>query len=578
MTYETEMGGRLARRRSDDTISTLRDGISHHFEAALATIRAAASHREELLRDYLAYRRSGSETGKSDKMKRVYILAGKDPNRAAELAAHLLRSGIEVAQTTADVKSDNAHRYLADKPGSASAATIPAGSLVIDLAQPQGRMARADLEPDADFEPEFVKEQYARRERNDKKNENERKEGYEFYDITAWALPYAYGLDAYWTEDSPSTNSRPLKLEPTGDVRLDGRSGGVQGGRAKVAYLFKYDRDSAAFLALKLLQEGFHLMVATKPMKTGGREWPRGTMAAWVSRNPDTLPGRIETLSREAGVDVVALNSAYGDESQVGLGSEHVDALKKPSILVVAEEPADQSAFGSVWYLLERQAGVAFTSVRARSLTRMDLSRYNVIIFPDGAGYAGALGKPGIDALKAWVNGGGVLIGLGGGGLWFTEKDAGISTATKVGEEPAPSGEQPKPPATDAAKKPKKPVDLPGVIMRATIDPTHFLGYGFEDGTLPVPLSGDVFLKKSAKGANPVWFGAAPNRLSGFVWPDNTEELLANTAYVVDEPMGRGHAILYLFDPTFRAAWPGLRRLFLSAILFGPSRTPLVIE
>src|SRR5438093_4130966 len=94
--------------------------------------------------------------------------------------------------------------------------TIPTGSLIIDMAQPQGRVARAFLEPDADFEPEFMKEQLKRRELNDKKNDNERKEGYDFYDLTAWSLPYAFGLEAYWSEDAPAVTGHLLKAGADG--------------------------------------------------------------------------------------------------------------------------------------------------------------------------------------------------------------------------------------------------------------------------------------------------------------------------------------------------------------------------
>src|SRR5262249_16870179 len=92
---------------------------------------------------------------------------------------------------------------------------------------------------------------------------------------------------------------------------------------------------------------------------------------------------------------------------------------------------------------------------------------------------------------------------------------------------------------------------------------------------IAAPLGGTTFLKQSTKGSNPVTFGKSPLKLSGFIWPGNTEELLSNTAYVVDEPIGAGHAILFLSDPTFRAMWPGMRKMFLSAVLFGPARPSL---
>jgi hypothetical protein len=103
------------------------------------------------------------------------------------------------------------------------------------------------------------------------------------------------------------------------------------------------------------------------------------------------------------------------------------------------------------------------------------------------------------------------------------------------------------------------------------------LGYGYPGGEITVPLGGATFLAKSKSGANVVSFGRDEKtlRLSGFVWPNNTLPLLANTAYVVDEPFGAGHAILFNDDPTFRAFWLGLRRLLLSGVLFGPGRGPL---
>jgi hypothetical protein len=86
---------------------------------------------------------------------------------------------------------------------------------------------------------------------------------------------------------------------------------------------------------------------------------------------------------------------------------------------------------------------------------------------------------------------------------------------------------------------------------------------------------GETFLKPSKTGSNVITFEKGKTRLSGFVWENNTEELLGGTTYLVDEPLGRGHAILFLNDPTFRSLWVGLRRMFWNSLLFAPSATPL---
>jgi len=62
--------------------------------------------------------------------------------------------------------------------------------------------------------------------------------------------------------------------------------------RAATAYVFTNDNQGAARLALTLLREGFHLAVATQPLRADGRSWPRGTFIARLQRNPATLADR----------------------------------------------------------------------------------------------------------------------------------------------------------------------------------------------------------------------------------------------------------------------------------------------
>ena len=42
------------------------------------------------------------------------------------------------------------------------------------------------------------------------------------------------------------------------------------------------------------------------------------------------------------------------------------------------------------------------------------------------------------------------------------------------------------------------------------------------------------------------------------------------TAYVIEEPTGRGHVVLYAEDPNFRAIWRSTTRLFFNSFLFQP--------
>ena len=107
--------------------------------------------------------------------------------------------------------------------------------------------------------------------------------------------------------------------------------------------------------------------------------------------------------------------------------------------------------------------------------------------------------------------------------------------------------------------------------MRATVDRTTYLTYGLEQDELPVLLSSGFFFRYSKEGSNALVFDAKPKKpltLSGFVWEGNTERLLAGTAYVIDEPTGSGHVILFAEEPVFRGIFRATTRPFFNSIAF----------
>ena len=65
-----------------------------------------------------------------------------------------------------------------------------------------------------------------------------------------------------------------------------------------------------------------------------------------------------------------------------------------------------------------------FNWIPAGSFSDVDLTRYNVLILPDGR-YPGPLGESFVVRLKEWVRGGGTLILVKGAASWATEKSAG---------------------------------------------------------------------------------------------------------------------------------------------------------
>jgi hypothetical protein len=568
MTYETDGGPEFNRRRDDGTISTFRDGIAHHFIASLATLETAARNRQARLADYYAFRKSAMDEAATDRMKRVMLVPGTDPRMTAHVIGLLLRNGIEVSRLPQPWASTLSHPYLG---ATAGRHTFPAGSYVVDLTQPQRRLAKALLEPNAVLERPFVQDQVEKFRRNRRRGSDADKEDYGFYDITAWSMPYTFNIEAYWTEDAAGPPGTAVA-----DTVLPAPAAPA---RATSAYVFRDDNLGAARLVYALEREGFNVAVALRPLLADGRDFPRGSFVVRLQRNPATLADRISALAGPLGVPVTAVASAFADTGNTGTGSDAVVSLSPPHILVGVGDGISETSYGWLWHFLVRDFGAGFTPVPLANLGNLDdLHSFNVIILPDGSGsrMKRQLGEGGIAKLKAWVQSGGVLIGIGGAGDFASDKDVGLSSIAAVGADTGKSDstiQASAPPLlSPSAPTKEKPEWLPGSIFRATLDRTHWLTLGYEQDQLPVSLDGTTFWKQSKNGANPVVFTEDSLTLSGFSWPGNTDRLLKGTAWAVVENQGDGRVVLFLGDPLLRGFWRGTARLVTNAILIGPNR------
>jgi len=615
MTYETDGGGTKGLRytRDDGTIATLRSAIAKHFVASMTTLETTAKHKADRIRDYYSFRADALKDFASSKMKRVVIVPDNDRVKSAELVEALTRARIEVKRTDKSFSSATAHSYMEKSSAAATRETFPAGSYVIDLDQPQRILAKSILEPDTPQDKAFVDDNLGRFRRNQMKGKRQAKEDFGFYDITAWSLPLAFGVDAYWTEDGGDTAGQLVNASS-----LAAAKAGSFAGRAEISYIIPYQTDSTAAFVIRLLQDGVRVNVSSKTLNAGGRNWPAGTFVIRVSRNDESVHDKVERLSKAMGVNVASVNSGFADEGDTSVGGESVVSLKTPKIVVAADDGVDQTSFGSIWWTLDRY-GIEFTPMSIRSIRSGGLKDYSVLIIPDGSPgqMMSQFGASGVASLKDWVADGGTVVTIRGASVFATLKDVGLSSSRLVGSgddekkdvpdaatkspapaasSPAPKTDKPKPepkanpsseemlndsddriagilppivsPSADANKV---PVPLPGSIMRATVDRTAYINYGVDRDELPVLLSGGYFFRYSKEGTNALVFLASakvPLTISGFVWPGNTERLLAGTSYLIDEPNGGGHAILFAEDPFFRGVFRGTTRQFFNAIAF----------
>jgi hypothetical protein len=531
MTQETNGGRFMARRQSDDTIVTLREGIAKHFTSALAVIEAASKNREALVGSYLNYKEQAISGKAAGKFQRV-VVTSDDPRELNRFAENLARTGIRSHFASKDWSQSDAHDYWSDATGSQR---FKAGSLVVDIAQPMGQLAKAWLEPGSDFEPDFIARQ-KEKAKVDKAGKGESEiDSYEFYDSTAWCRIYGYNLRAWWCESAPDTGA---DTKIAAEVATPGPS--------EVGYVMKYsDQDDVLFAARALLA-GYKVSMNRKPMKLEGDTIDRGSFLFLSQRNEDGFEKGLLKMAADAGVQLRALKTGYPDEGRQGPGSGNMIQLRKPSIAVVMGGTGNLADIGPMWFLMEREFKIPFTPLSVSGLNS-SLDKYTCIVVPAGGG-ASTSGK-----LGEWVRGGGCVVALDNPG--WAVGSSGFVALDSASAEP----------------------DLPGALFKAELNPSDFLSFGFRSSgagpiAIAVPIDGGNFYKAPKAGSAVQLSDDEKSKklLSGWTW-DDTEKDLRGIAWLHEAQVGQGRAVLFTHDPTERAQWPGLFKLLLNAMIVGPS-------
>jgi len=533
MTHETDGGGNYGIEERDGSTVWLLDGIKKHFVSALAVIETSAEKRQELLDSFATFKRDAVSGKASGKFQRVIVSGSNSPRAVGRFAKQLDRLGINYRWATRVVQQEG-YDYWGSDQKKLLHFQAPVGSLIIDMAQPLGPLAKSLLEPDSDFEPKFSKDLLTWLSKNEFERRHVDSPG--FYDMTGWCLIYAHGLKAWWCENAPDveTGSRPPLPSKTDKV-------------SKVGWYLHYEDQNDILAIADLLNSNVKVSVAPRPMEFGGEKTSRGTFLIFRDRNLPNSESLVQSVGSARGAAFRGFSTSYPDSGRDAPGSESIFSLRKPSIAMVWDSNGF-AAFGPSWFLFEREWGLPFDAVSPGALsTRLD--QYTAVLVPGGR-------IPVTDRLKDWIRSGGCLIVTG-------SIDSLNSDGTIV--------------KLDAAQVDgRNPEYLPGTLFRAVVDPRHWLGFGIrgdtEYETLAVPVDGSRFFK-APPGGSVVQFaseGTGTKLLSGWSWPNNTERGLSGALWAHVAPFGRGCVVLFPFDPAERAQWPGLYKLLLNALILGP--------
>ncbi|GAB4149321.1 MAG: M14 family zinc carboxypeptidase [Planctomycetota bacterium] len=598
MTYEQGSARGLVYRRKDETLLTYRECVRHQFTAALATLETLAKAREEALMSFAAYRRNAVREGAEGPIRAFLFPDRGDRGRLARLLDLLAAQGVEVQRAVREIAVERARPHRGGEP---ERRTFPGGTYVVSLAQPAKHLASVLLQKDLKMDESFLKEQIEKQRR---------RHALDFYDLTAWSLPLLFDLET-WVAEGPIEG----EVEPVKAGRARAETPPLP--EAKVAYAIPWDSNGAAALLVDLLAAGIRVRSLDRAFSIAGREFPPGSLVVRVGGDGQLAKDRLHALLAESAkkhsVPVAALDSSFVD-SGPDFGSDRSLMVRRPRVALAWDRPVSPNSAGFARFLLERRYGLPVAPIRTAHLSRARLDRFTVLILPAGGGYADVLGKSGQEAISRWVDRGGVLIALGSASRWLAK--AGLLASApedrtkppkgdqggKEHAEKKPAGEKPagaadamraqgagEPSSPEPAKRepPSEPFDYekailpdkeppprtPGAILSVTTDPEHWLAFGYRGHANVVMSSSDIYTPvKLDRGTNVAVYEKEDSLvLSGFVF-DDAKRQLAQKAFLVHQPRGRGHVIAFAEDPNVRAFADGLNLMFLNAVLLTAGR------
>ncbi len=524
MTYEQAGNGQAGRaiiNSFGDTL-TLKDRILHHLTTSLSTIEMGSRNAAKIVENFRNYY-SRSAASPPGQYKAFVIRETNDPNKVNALCRLLDRHLIRYGRVGAGLSGVRAFDYISGKETSVS---INPNDLVISTFQPKGILVEVLFEPEPHLSDSLT------------------------YDITAWSLPFSYGLDAYALKDRLESK-KPFEPYKAPEVRL-----------AASPYAWCIHRRSLAeaeFLG-EILQRGVKVRTATKPFSMADQQFAAG---AYVINRGDNrnMPGDLDQIVQSAAAKAnVPLHPIFTGFAGTGndLGSEAFPMVTRPEAAIVYGDDVDDNSFGHTWFFFEQELHYPVSQVPLDKLHKVKLNDFNTLIFPDGS-YS--LSETQLKVIEDWVKNGGRLIAFQGGAKAFADKD-GFDLKMKP-EPKKDSTDMPKP--YRMRERESISDQLPGAIVKAKVDNTHPLAFGLPDYYFSLKTTPNAF--QMPEKATAAVYLEDSYQSYGFIG-SRVKPQLKKTPLAEAQKMGEGQAIYFIDNPLFRCFWEEGKMLFANAVFY----------
>jgi len=520
MTYEQAGHGKagLGIINDEDIELTLIDRIAHHTTAGLSTIEVAANHAAKLNEEFRKF-----FTDHSNLKHKSYVMKGNADNIKV-LTDMLDRHNIEYGFASGG--SVKGFHYGTRKKGSMDAKD----ALVVSTNQPKGKMVQVLFEPTTELSTPVT------------------------YDITAWSLPYAFGLEAV-ASTSLVAASNKASVE------------NVQNTPNKLAagYIAKWNSVADAAFLSELLKNDIKVRFSERELSFGGNEFGRGSLVITRSNNmanPD-FDETVTRIANEMDRQLYASPTSYADKL-TDFGSQHVHLIQNPKVAMLMGEGTNSLSYGALWHFFETELKYPITSINTKNVKSIQWTDYDVLILPQG-NYQTIIDDSVFEQIEDWINKGGKVIAYGNAmgvfedkvGFHLTKNEEGEDAEKEVEDYLIPYAEREMASMADY---------ITGSIFKIKLDNTHPLAFGYDDSyyTLKLGSNSYQFLEK---GYNVGYIHGEPKRVAGFAG-ERAQSKLANSIVFAEAKKGRGSVVYLVDDVIFRSFWQNGKLILANAVFF----------
>jgi len=522
MTYEKGGGGLagLAGLMQNGDTVMLHDRLLHHHTTGLSTVEVSSLNADRLVTEFGEY----FEKARTNPQVtyHTYVIKGTNSKtRMKALTQWLDQQQIQFG-TGSSTKKLTGLNYKTQR---LESLTIQDGDILVSAHQPKSNFVNALFEPNSNLIDSLT------------------------YDITAWAVPYIYGLDAYALTETISV--QPRSGLDQADTRIANQTA--------YAYIGKYEAFEDVKWMTWLLNHKVRIRTSEKPFTIGGQTYPIGTIVVlrWDNQHVKNFDSIVQQSADKFGKRVYGVSSGLVDSGK-DFGSGSYNLVNAPAIAVLGGDQTSSSRFGEIWYFFEQDVEYPISVIDTDNFSGLDLSNYDVLVVPGGRYKLFNESKR--KEIVSWVQKGGRLVIMSGALGSFADTDQfGLKLVEDDDED-----EENERIAYEDTQRERVSSRISGAIFRVKMDNTHPLAFGYDNEYQSLKLSSARYAYLE-DGWNVGILESETDHLTGFVGAKLKPKLKETLVFGV-ENMGRGSVVYMVDNPLFRAFWYNGKMIFGNAV------------